>query len=137
MFGVRYVLPLPAFTNYSHNLIIGLDYKDFQNLTSQLTNTPSTSSNAQNPPVTYVPLSFVYTSFLTDPRGMTQFNTGLNMAFRGLISDETAFAQNRYDARGDYLICHGWRTADAGPVCRDQIVCQSGRPGFRCSAHQQ
>ncbi len=107
MFGARYVLPLPALTNYSHNLIIGLDYKDFQNLTSQLTNTPSTSSNAQNPPVTYVPLSLVYTSFLTDPRGMTQFNTGLNMAFRGLISDETAFAQNRFDARGDYLYATG------------------------------
>ena len=29
------------------------------------------------------------------------------MAFRGLISNETAFAQNRYDARGDYLYATG------------------------------
>ena len=109
MFGTRYVLPLPALTNYTHNLIIGLDYKDFENLTSQLTN-PSkanNNANAENPPVTYVPLSLAYTSFLTDPRGVTQFNAGLNMAFRGLISDETAFAQNRFDARGDYLYATG------------------------------
>ena len=38
MFGARYVLPLPALTNYSHNLIVGVDYKDFQNLTSELAN---------------------------------------------------------------------------------------------------
>ena len=107
MFGARYVLPLPALTNYTHNLIVGVDYKDFQNLTSELTNTPSSSSNGANPPVTYVPLSFAYTSFLTDPHGVTQFSSGLNMAFRGLISNETAFAGNRYDARGDYLYATG------------------------------
>ncbi|MGO9312936.1 MAG: ShlB/FhaC/HecB family hemolysin secretion/activation protein [Syntrophobacteraceae bacterium] len=107
MVGLRYVLPLPALTSYSQNLIIGVDYKDFQNLTSQLTNTPSTNSSGENPQVIYFPLSFAYTSFLTDPRGVTQFSTGLNMAVRGLISNDTAFAGNRFDARGDYLYATG------------------------------
>jgi hemolysin activation/secretion protein len=107
MFGVHYVLPLPALTNYSHNLIFGVDYKDFQNLTSQLTNTPSSNSSGENPAVVYVPLSFVYTSFLTDPHGVTQFNTGLNMGFRGLLSNPQVFAGNRFDARGDYLYATG------------------------------
>jgi hemolysin activation/secretion protein len=103
MFGLRYVLPLPGFTNYTHNLIIGLDYKDFQNSTLQL----GGKSSGVTPPVTYFPLSFMYTSYLADPRGVTQFSTGLNMAFRGLISDETAFAGNRFDAQGNYLYATG------------------------------
>ncbi|MGO9018927.1 MAG: ShlB/FhaC/HecB family hemolysin secretion/activation protein [Syntrophobacteraceae bacterium] len=107
MFGLRYVMPLPGFTDYTHNLILGVDYKDFQNVNVQLANVPSSKSNGENPPVTYFPLSFVYTSFLTDPRGMTQFSAGLNMAFRGLISEEEAFAQNRFDARGNYLYATG------------------------------
>ena len=108
MFGLRYVLPLPGFTNYSHNLIVGVDYKDFQNISLRNSaNTPSANSNGENPPVTYFPLSFVYTSFLTDPHGVTQFSAGLNMAFRGLISNEEAFAENRYDARGNYLYATG------------------------------
>jgi len=107
MFGLRYVVPLPGFTNYSQNLIAGLDYKDFRNITLEFAKSPSAQSNGENPPVTYFPLSFVYTSFLTDPRGVTQFSAGLNMAFRGLISDEKAFAENRYDARGNYLYATG------------------------------
>ncbi|MFZ0930724.1 MAG: POTRA domain-containing protein [Syntrophobacteraceae bacterium] len=107
MFGMRYVMPLPGFTDYTHNLIIGVDYKDFRNVSLQLANVPSSQSSAENPPVTYFPLSFVYTSFLSDPRGMTQFSAGLNMAFRGFISDEKAFAQNRFDAKGNYLYATG------------------------------
>ena len=131
----RYVLPLPALTNYTHNLIIGMDYKDFENLTSQLTNGSKAGSNSTNPPVTYVPLSFAYTSFLSDPHGVTQFSSGLNMAFRGLISDEIRRPKPVRCERG-LPISHRQRAADPGPVCGDQIVCQSGWPGFRCSAHQ-
>ncbi len=103
VFGTRDVLPLPGFPNYSQNLIAGVDYKEFQNNTLELQG----KSSGNFPPVTYVPLSLVYTSFLTDPRGVTQFTTGLNMAFRGLISNEEAFAQNRYDAKGDYMYATG------------------------------
>jgi hemolysin activation/secretion protein len=107
VFGLRYVLPLPGFTGFTQNIVIGLDYKEFQNISLALTNTPSTQSNGANPPVTYFPLSFLYTSYLIDPHGMTQFNAGLNMAFRDLISNEQDFTQNRYDARGNYLYATG------------------------------
>ncbi len=105
VFGLRYVLPLPVFTNYAHNLIIGLDYKDFQNITAQLSKAPK--SSGEPPPVTYFPLSFLYNSCMTDPHGTTQVSAGLNMVFRGLISNDWAFAQNRYDARGNYLYATG------------------------------
>lgn len=106
-FGMRYVLPLPAVTNYSQNIILGVDYKDFRNLPLQLTKSSSSKSSGENPPVTYFPLSFAYSSYLSDPHGVTQFSTGLNMAFRGLISDEKDFTENRSDARGNYLYATG------------------------------
>jgi hemolysin activation/secretion protein len=107
MFGLRYVMPLPGFTNYSQNLIIGLDYKDFQNNDLALNNTTAAASSGEFPAVTYFPISFIYNSYLIDPRGITQINTGVNMAFRDLISNESAFAANRYDARGNYLYATG------------------------------
>ena len=103
VFGMRYVMPLPGFPTYSQNLIAGVDYKVFQNNTLEL----GGKSAGTYPAVTYFPLSFVYTSYLTDPRGVTQFTTGLNMAFRGMISNDEAFAQNRYDAKGDYMYATG------------------------------
>ena len=106
-FGMRYVLPLPSVTNYSQNVIIGVDYKDFRNLPISLTGLPSSQSNGQNPPVTYFPLSFAYSSYLTDRLGVTQFTAGMNMAFRGVISNEKDFTQNRADARGNYLYATG------------------------------
>ncbi|HYA42057.1 MAG TPA: POTRA domain-containing protein [Syntrophobacteraceae bacterium] len=102
-FGLRYVMPLPALTNFTQNLIAGVDYKDFRNLPLQLANLPSSQSSGENPPVTYFPLSFTYNSYLADRHGVTQFSTGLNMAFRGLISDEKVFTANRAEARGNYL----------------------------------
>jgi len=106
-FGTRYVIPLPPVTNYSQNVIIGVDYKDFRNLPMALTGLPSSQSNGAFPPVTYFPLSFAYSSYLTDSRGVTQFTAGVNMAFRGLISNEKDFTDNRTDARGNYLYATG------------------------------
>ena len=97
-FGLRYVLPLPSSAMFAQNVILGVDYKDFQNIELQ-----GSQGNVSNPAITYFPLSFVYNSNLRDRTGLTQFTAGLNMAFRGLISDEKEFAQNRYDAQGNYL----------------------------------
>jgi hemolysin activation/secretion protein len=102
-FGLRYVTPLPALTNFTQNVIVGADYKDFRNLPLQLTNLSSSQNSSQNPAVTYFPLSFAYNAFLTDRTGVTQFSTGLNMALRGFVSDEKDFAANRAEARGNYM----------------------------------
>ena len=83
VFGLRYVLPLPGFTNT--RIIWSSDWTTrISRISPWLSaNTPSTQSNGANPPVTYFPLSFLYTSYLTDSHGVTQFSAGLNMAFRG------------------------------------------------------
>lgn len=91
--GLRYVLPLPTYKDvYAQNVTLGLDYKDF---------TETDPSNASTP-VTYLPLSVGYTSALTDSKGSTQFNAGLNMSFRGFVADTNQFAARRAGAKGDY-----------------------------------
>ena len=90
-------MPLPSSAAFAQNVIFGVDYKDFQNIELQ-----ASEGNVTNPAVTYFPLSFVYNSNLRDRTGLTQVTAGVNMAFRGLISDEKAFAANRYDAQGNY-----------------------------------
>jgi hemolysin activation/secretion protein len=91
--GMRYVIPLAPYKEYGHNLILGVDYKDF---------TEMDPANV-NLPVTYFPLSLAYTSVLKDSRGSTQFNAGLNMSLRGFVSDQSEFAAKRSGAQGDYM----------------------------------
>lgn len=97
--GMRYVLPLRPYHAYYHNLTVGLDYKDFDETTGYTTPGGEQTST----PLTYLPLSFSYSSSLQDSMGATQFSGGLNMVFRGLVTDEEQFAIKRYKATGDYL----------------------------------
>jgi hypothetical protein len=97
IFGMRYVLPLTPYLDYMHNITIGIDYKDFQEVTG-FDKGPDVET-----PITYAPLSFAYSSSLPDSWGMTRFSGGLNMVFRGFITDQYEFAQKRYKANGNYI----------------------------------
>ncbi len=95
--GTRYVIPLPPYQSYVHNLTVGFDFKHFEQSTG------FTEGEGLKTPITYLPVSFSYNSSLPDSCGNTSFSTGLNAVFRGLVSEESKFSLNRYDALGDYL----------------------------------
>ena len=95
--GYREIMPLPRVGDYAHNLSLGIDYKDFdENL--------EFGDEADATPVTYLPLSLSYSSSLRGASGVTRFSAGLNMALRGLVTDENDFDYKRYKARGNYLV---------------------------------
>jgi hemolysin activation/secretion protein len=96
--GARYVCSLPSYKSYAHNITMGMDYKDFD---EELGFT--SGDEPVLTPVKYAPLSFAYTGSLPDGRGYTQFSAGLNMAFRGLVTDAEEFETKRFNARGNYL----------------------------------
>jgi len=98
IFGTRYVIPLPPYKLYAHNFTFGLDYKSFKTSLNM-----GGSGTEINTPVTYMPLSFSYSSVLQDGEGMTQFSAGLNLSFRGLVSDQREFDTNSYKGRANYL----------------------------------
>ena len=99
--GTRYVMPLAPYETYVHNLTIGFDFKDFEQTTG------FTQGEGLRTPVKYLPLLFSYSSSLPDSRGGTVFSTGLNAVFRGLVTEESNFAVNRYDAEGNYMYLTG------------------------------
>ncbi|MBI4793845.1 MAG: ShlB/FhaC/HecB family hemolysin secretion/activation protein [Deltaproteobacteria bacterium] len=98
MVGVRYVCSLPSYKSYAHNITMGVDYKDFDEELGF-----ETGDEPVFTPVKYAPLSFAYTGSLPDSSGFTQFSAGLNMAFRGLVTDSSEFELKRFGARGNYL----------------------------------
>lgn len=99
IFGVRYVISLPQYKLYAHNITMGLDYKHSYQLANMLGSSEPTTTL-----VNYMPLTFSYNASLPDEwGGATQFSAGLNMTFRGLVSDEAEFEVARYKARAGYL----------------------------------
>jgi hemolysin activation/secretion protein len=99
IFGTRYVIPLPPYQLYAHNITIGLDYKDLKETLGFRT----ASGEAIDTPVTYMPLSFSYSASLQDDWGTTQFSGGLNLSFRGLVSDQREFEIKRFQGVANYL----------------------------------
>jgi hemolysin activation/secretion protein len=100
IFGSRYVMPLPAYEQYQHNLTVGVDYKDFKESTGF-------GVEAIQTPVRYVPMSFGYGASLPDEWGSTLFSAGMNVTFRGLVTDRGEFENKRFRARGNYLYATG------------------------------
>ena len=102
--GLRYVMPLPPYKLYAHNITVGLDYKDLkENLGFRTGNQPTTQT-----PVAYLPLSFSYSASLQDGWGGTnQFSAGLNLSVRGLVSDQREFEAKRFKALANYAYFTG------------------------------
>ena len=98
--GLRYVVPLPPYKLYSHNITMGVDYKHF----NQAFGFQAPGATATYSPLTYTPLSFSYNASLPDEwGGAFQFSAGLNMNFRGIMSHEKEFEYKRYMAEANYL----------------------------------
>jgi hemolysin activation/secretion protein len=99
IFGTRYIIPLPSYRAFSHTAVLGFDYKHFDATTGLLGATTGMTSS----PVEYMPLSISYNASLPDATGNTMFSAGFNMSFRGLVSREQNFEDNRYQARSNYF----------------------------------
>ncbi|RNC69002.1 MAG: ShlB/FhaC/HecB family hemolysin secretion/activation protein [Desulfuromonadales bacterium] len=89
--GGRYLMPLPGRGLYNHSATLGLDYKRFD------------ESAGFDTRVSYLPFSAAYDGSLQDSTGTTLFNAGLNMAFRGAVTDQSEMTVKRSEAKGNYL----------------------------------
>lgn len=89
--GGRYLMPLPGKGPYNHSATLGLDYKRFD------------ESAGFETRVSYLPFSAAYDGSLQDSTGTTLFNAGLNLAFRGAVTDQSEMAVKRSEAKGNYL----------------------------------
>ncbi|MGD2063101.1 MAG: ShlB/FhaC/HecB family hemolysin secretion/activation protein [Nitrospirota bacterium] len=93
IYGLRYVVSLPTYEEYNHNVTFGVDYKNFR----------ETQGDEIQPSVRYLPLSLSYAATLPDAGGVTRFDAGFNLALRRLVTDQGEFEEKRFRARGNYL----------------------------------
>lgn len=87
--GARLIKPLPGLDNFYHTISLGLDYKDIKQTVE--------FGQTYNTPVTYMPLSAVYSGTWQDPSGTTQLGTGVTFGFRGLVADDAEFKAKRWN----------------------------------------
>lgn len=96
--GSRLIMPLPGSESFFHTAILGFDYKDFSE-TVGVAGGPGSKT-----PITYFPVNSAYSAYLRDSSGLTSFNSGLSMIFRGAVSDAGQFADKRYKASANALV---------------------------------
>ncbi|MEI6588569.1 MAG: ShlB/FhaC/HecB family hemolysin secretion/activation protein [Verrucomicrobiota bacterium] len=94
--GLRAIMELPGSRTFYQSLSFGTDYKHFdQNV--------SIGTNLLTAPVSYVPLSALYSGTIIEKFGTTDVNFGVNFGIRGAGSNTTQFDARRYLASGDFI----------------------------------
>ncbi len=96
IYGARLTLPLPAHGHLFHNLMLGADYKDFQETVTLQ------GADALNTPISYVAFMAQYGGTLFTARSQTQFSAEVHLGIRGLGNTEKEFALKRFRARPDF-----------------------------------
>lgn len=106
--GVRYVMPQRATAPFSHTVIAGVDYKDFDE-------DLRTGAQGFTTPISYTPFTAQYAGNLRNPEAAWQFNIGANFSVRGLSDDVidcggqqlNEFACKRFGAKPSYIFLRG------------------------------
>ena len=98
--GIKAIVELPSARSFYESLSFGADYKHYdQNV--------SIGTNTLTAPISYVPLSVLYSATLLEKSGTTELNIGVNFGIRGAGSSSSQFDTRRYQASGDYLTLKG------------------------------
>ena len=95
--GLHALMTLPPVGSLNHSVNVGLDYKHFgQTLT--------TAGVVNSTPITYYPLSAIYSGSWTGKGSVTEFNVGPTLGLRGVGSDDIQFNARRSGASGSFIL---------------------------------
>jgi hemolysin activation/secretion protein len=98
--GGRLIFPFATRADYSHNLVVGVDRKNFKE-------NVLLGADQLNTPIQYTSFSVLYSGNRNSETDSTRFSIGPNFSVRGLGNDEQQFADKRFDARPNYLYLRG------------------------------
>jgi len=108
--GARAVATLPMRENYYHTVSFGWDYKRFEQEIIPTNGPILTVQDGQSPPsvpITYYPVTGVYSGTLTTEGASTAFNVGFTAGVRGLGNDQPQFDQKRPGADANFVYLRG------------------------------
>jgi hemolysin activation/secretion protein len=111
IYGLRIIKPLPGFDSYSHNLTLGVDYKNFKENLNLIG-----ADSSINTPIDYLPFMAQYSYSITTKESEASFNVGVNFHVRGIfdgpitfdkaddgsLTPQTQFERKRSGARPNY-----------------------------------
>ena len=98
IYGLRRVLILPSDTELSQTLTLGFDRKSFMESVSVGPN------QGFETPIHYVPFTAGYASSRMDKKGAWQLGSSVTFALRGLGSNESQFADKRYQGQSNFSV---------------------------------
>lgn len=101
IYGLRYLVRLPALGRYAHNATLGTDYKDFTD------NIVLSDGTTDTTPIQYMSWTAGYSGIHNTPRSNTGFNLMVNFGLRGVLNDQSEFAYKRADGRANFLYLRG------------------------------
>ena len=100
IFGLRATRALPSSPGTYHSFSFGIDRKNF----TQQVNAAGTATNT---PVTYFPISLLYSGAIEREHSRTEFFLGTTLHLRGMGSDSAGFDLNRFRADPSFVTLRG------------------------------
>lgn len=102
IYGLRYIHPMPSpIKGFSHNLTLGVDYKDFKETTSLL------GSDSFNTPITYMPFLIGYTGNLLTADSTTKLDLNFIFSTKSFLNSEEEFDTKRAFAKQNFSYLRG------------------------------
>jgi hemolysin activation/secretion protein len=101
IYGLRYIMQLPATERFFHNATLGVDYKDFKQDVSQQ------GGGGFGTPIYYLPLVAGWEGVLQDARYTTKFGVNFNFHLPGTAGTDQQFADKRYRGVAGYSYLRG------------------------------
>lgn len=102
IYGARLVKPLKAIgESFSHNVTLGVDYKDFQEDLRLI------GSDNIKTPIAYTPFLAEYTGNWRTEKSQTSLDLASHFSVRGLGNSQKEFDDKRFAAKANYLYLTG------------------------------
>lgn len=102
IYGLRYIHPMPSpYKAFSHNLTLGMDYKDFKETTTLL------GADSFNTPISYIPFLIGYTGNLVTAESTTKLDLNFIFSTKSFMHNEEQFFIKRAFARPNFSYLRG------------------------------
>lgn len=99
--GARYIMPLRGRGTFSQTATLGVDYKDFDQTVALPDGGDFTT------PITYMPFTAGWDGNWLEEERSTKLGVALNFNVRGVVAEESDFANKRFKALGNYAYLRG------------------------------
>lgn len=93
--GARLIVPLGGNASHTHNVTLGVDYKDFNN-----------GAAGSQVPISYINWSAKYSRTLLGEKTRSSLGAGISFGLRGVGNDDREFAAKRTGGKPSYAVLH-------------------------------